>query len=148
VFAIALSNPFAALLLVPAVHLWMLATLTDVPARASFAMGLLGLLPLLAAAAYLMVHFQLGPLRALWYLLLLVTGNQTGLLTTLAGCTLLGIVASVALIVFARAREGFGARGGGGRGREPEEPRPSIFGPGGHAGPGMLGGTTGSSARR
>ena len=148
VFAIALVNPFAALLLVPAVHLWMLATLTDVPARASFAMGLLGLLPLLAATAYLMVHFQLGPPRALWYLLLLVTGNQTGLLATLAGCILLGVTASVALILVARAREGFGARGPGGRERRPEEPRQSIFGPGGHAGPGMLGGTTGSSARR
>jgi hypothetical protein len=126
----------------------MLATLTDVPARASLVMGFVGLLPLLAAAAYLMVHFQLGPPRALWYLLLLVIGNQTGLLTTLAGCILLGVTASVALIVFARARAGIGFRGRGGRDRTPDEPRPAIFGPGGHAGPGMLGGTTGSSARR
>jgi hypothetical protein len=33
--AIAFVNPFAALVLVPAVHLWMLATLTEVPPRAS-----------------------------------------------------------------------------------------------------------------
>jgi hypothetical protein len=148
VLAVAVTNPFAALLLVPAVHLWMLATLTEVPARASFVMGFLGLLPLLCAAAYLMVHLQLGPPRALWYLLLLATGNQTGLLTTLAGCVLLGIAASVALILVARARAGFGAPRRGGRDATPDEPRPSIFGPGGHAGPGMLGGTTGSSARR
>ena len=148
VLAIAALNPFAALLLVPAVHLWMLATLTDVPARASLVMGALGLLPLLCVAAYLMVHFQLGPPRALWYLLLLTTGNQTGLLTTLAGCMLLGIAASVALILFARARANLGATGRGGRDRAPEEPRPSVFGPGGHAGPGMLGGTTSSGSRR
>jgi hypothetical protein len=146
---VAVTNPFAALLLVPALHLWMLATLTEVPARASFVMGFLGLVPLLAAAAYLMVHFQLGPPRALWYLLLLVTGNQTGILTTLAGCVLLGIIASVGLILLARARAGLGDRGRGRGDRRPDEPpRPPIFGPGGHAGPGMLGGTTGSSARR
>ena len=149
VLVIAITNPFAALLLVPALHLWMLATLTEVPARTSFVMGLLGLLPLLITAAYLMAHFQLGPPRALWYVLLLATGNQTGLLTTLAGCVLLGITFSVALILFARARSGLGDLGRGRGDRRPDEPpRPAIFGPGGHAGPGMLGGTTGSSARR
>jgi hypothetical protein len=87
-------------------------------------------------------------------MLLLVTGNQTGVLTTLTLCALLGITISVAAILFARARRGGGGSSGGGgeprgprgRGRQ-EEPRPSIFGPGGHAGPGALG-QVGSGSRR
>jgi hypothetical protein len=49
----------------------------------------------------------------------------------------------VAAILLARARHGepAGPRGGGGgrRSRGPAEPQPSIFGPGGHAGPGAIG---------
>jgi hypothetical protein len=145
--AVALVNPFAALVLVPAVHLWLLATLTDANARASLVLTAAGLLPILAVVAYYMWRFELGPPSAAYYLLLLVTGNQTGLLTTAAGIALLAITASVIAIVVARARAGIGGglRGGG---RVPEEPRKSVFGPGGHAGPGMLGGTESSRVQR
>jgi hypothetical protein len=94
--------------------------------------------PVLFIIGYYAWRFELSPLGGIWYLLLLVTGNQTGILTTLGLCALLGITISVAAILFARARRGDEPRGRRG-GRREEEPRPSIFGPGGHAGPGALG---------
>jgi hypothetical protein len=143
---IALLNPYAGLMLVPALHLWMIATLTEVRARAAIVLALLGFLPVLFVVGYYGWRFELSPLEEGWYLLLLVTGNQAGLLTTLALCLLLGIAISVAAIVFARARRG-DERPRRGRRRE-EEPRPSIFGPGGHAGPGALGNVGSGSGRR
>jgi hypothetical protein len=136
------TNPYAAILLVPAVHLWMLATLTDVRWRGGTVMFLIGLIPVAAVALYYLVRFDLGPIDGAWYLFLLVTGNQTGVLTTAALVVLAAITGSVAAILLARVRHGEPApprgRGGGG-GRRPAEPQPSIFGPGGHAGPGAIG---------
>jgi hypothetical protein len=143
---IALLNPFAALVLVPAVHLWMLATLTDVRPRSAAVMAAIGLAPVVFVVAFNLWRLGLSPLAGAYYLLLLVTGNETGLLTTLAGVILTGVTISVAAIVIARARSGEGAGAGGNR--RPEPPRPPIFGPGGHAGPGALGGATGSAAKR
>jgi hypothetical protein len=139
VLVLVFTNPFAALLLVPAVHLWMLGTMTDATWRTGAVMYVLGLVPIALVAAYYMVRLDLGPIDGAWYLFLLVTGNQTGVLTT-AGLVLLGaITGSVGAILLARARHGepLAARPrGGGR---PAEPPPPIFGPGGHAGPGAIG---------
>jgi hypothetical protein len=143
---IALLNPYAGLMLVPAVHLWMIATLTEVRARPAIVLAVIGFIPVLFVVGYYTWRFELSPIGAGWYLLLLVTGNQAGLLTTLALCVLLGITISVAAIVFARARRGDDRPRRGAR-RE-EEPRPSIFGPGGHAGPGALGQVRSGSSRR
>jgi hypothetical protein len=145
VLPIAVLNPFAALVLILAVHLWMLATLTDVPRRASVIMAVIGIVPVLFVIAFNLWRLGLSPLAGAYYLLLLVTGNQTGLLTTLAGVVLLAVTISVGAILIARARTGDGS--GGRRQRRPEEPQPSIFGPGGHAGPGALGQQIGTSRR-
>jgi hypothetical protein len=145
---IALLNPYAGLMLVPAVHLWMLATLTDVRSRTGIVLALIGFLPVLFVVGYYTWRFELSPVEAGWYLLLLVTGNQTGVLTTIALCVLLGITISVAAILFARTRQGGGGEDRRPRGgRRQEEARPSIFGPGGYAGPGALG-QVGSGNRR
>jgi hypothetical protein len=142
VLVLVFTNPFAALLLVPAVHLWMLGTMTDASWRTGVVLYLVGLLPIALVAAYYMVRLDLGPFDGAWYLFLLVTGNQTGVLTT-AGLVVFGaITGSVGAVLLARARHGEpplprGA-GGGGAGRR-SEPQPSIFGPGGHAGPGAIG---------
>ena len=139
VLVLTFTNPFAALLLVPALHLWMLATLTDVTWRGGAVMFAIGLLPVAAVALYYLWRFEVGPVDGAWYLFLLVTGDQTGPLTTLCGALLLAITGSLAAILFARARHGTPGtdrRPGGGR---PAEPQVSIFGPGGHAGPGAIG---------
>jgi hypothetical protein len=138
VLALVFTNPYAALLLIPAVHLWMLATLTDVRWRGGIVMFLLGLLPIVWVALYYHVRFDLGPAAGAWYLFLLVTGNQTGVLTTACLVVLAAITASMAAILLARARHGHEARPPRG-GRKPPEQQPSVFGPGGHAGPGAIG---------
>ena len=134
-----LTNPFLALLLVPAAHLWLLAVLGEFPARARVRALLvaLGLVPFLAVAIFYLVRLSIDPLEGLWYGLLLVTGHHVGLLTAAGGCVMLGILAATIAIVVARARQ-----------PQPEAPdRPAVRGPGGHAGPGALGGTP-SALRR
>jgi hypothetical protein len=139
-----LLNPFTALLLVPALHLWMLAALTRVPARSAAGLAVAGLVPPAVAALIYMGRLDLGPLEAAWYGFQLVTGGHVGLVPALLGCVLLGIAASVLAIVVARRRVPAPVERA--PARAPKEPQP-IFGPGGHAGPGMLGGPTGARRR-
>lgn len=141
---IAILNPYAALVLVPAAHLWMLATLTDTSARLRITMAVVGLLPVVGVIAYYLWQLGLSPLRGAYYLLLLVTGNETGLTTTLALLVLLAFAISVGAIVIARVRTAGPSKR---RGQGAEEPRASIFGPGGHAGPGALGSEIGTGRR-
>jgi hypothetical protein len=130
-------NPYAALMLVPALHLWMLATIVD-PApvrRARLVLVTAGLVPPLLVAVYYMITLSLNPLAALWYLLLLATGGHVGLVSALLGCVLAGLFTAVLGI----ARTGRDDPGG--------EPQRSVRGPAGYAGPGSLGGTE-SALRR
>ncbi len=59
-------NPFAALLLTPGLHLWMLATLVDPgpPRRARIAMVAVGLLLPALLVLYLLISLSLDPLSA------------------------------------------------------------------------------------
>jgi hypothetical protein len=140
VLAVWVVNPFAALLLVPAAHLWMLAMLSGVTLRLRTAALVLvagALAPLLAAAVYL-ERLSLDPLEGVWYLWVLVTGHAVSPLTTLLGCVLAGI--SVAAVQVIAARVGS---------PPPLEPAaPPVRGPGGYAGPGSLGGTPSTLSRR
>jgi hypothetical protein len=136
-------NPYMALLAVPAVHCWMIATQTELRPRIAVVLVAIGLLPALILSLFYLVRLGLDPLHGIWYLSLLVTGGALGVPTALLGCVVLGIFASVAAIVRAKAKAW----------TAPEAPTsaddstPSVFGPGGHAGPGMLGGTE-SAIRR
>lgn len=132
-------DPFAALALVPAAHGWMLAMMGGFPrhpgARALLVLG--GLLVPAAIAFFYLSRLSLNPLEAAWYLLLLVTGGGIDILQALLGCVMLGVLASVIVIVLATRR----------RPVPEEERRPAVRGPGGYAGPGSLGGTK-SALRR
>ena len=130
-------NPFAALVLVPAVHLWMLAMVADARPVASALLLGLGLLAPAGVALYYLARLSLDPLEGAWYLFLLVTGHQVGFFTSLVGCILLGLFGSTLAVVLARLRRA-----------EPEPPRgPRLRGPSSYAGPGSLGGTE-SAIRR
>jgi hypothetical protein len=141
-FAVRLVNPFAALMLVPALHLWLIAAIARVPDRgpAPVALVVVGLLPLAVVVLYYMSRLSLNPLEGLWYLFLLVTGGAVGVAAALFACVFVGVFGSLVWILVARARRPPVAK--------PEEPaRPAVFGPGGYAGPGALGGTE-SALRR
>lgn len=138
--AIWVLNPFAALLLVPAAHLWTLALLAGAPVRRLTGALVLvaGLLLPLLLVIYYTSNLDLGPIQALWYLFLLVTGHQIGLATALLGCVLFGVVGSVAVVLLSQRAVKSEKAG--------DEP-PAIRGPGGYVGPGSLGGT-GSAIKR
>ena len=126
-------------------HAWTLAALA--PVGRGWALGLVGagLVPFALLALFYMLRFDLGPLDGAWYAFLLVTGHQAGIVATLLGCVLAGLF-------LARARAGGRARQNAPPSREPRgataAPHPAVFGPGGYAGPGALGGTRRARARR
>ncbi|HEY2603420.1 MAG TPA: hypothetical protein VGI67_17815 [Thermoleophilaceae bacterium] len=135
-------NPFAALMLVPALHLWLLAAMARVPDRGPVAPALVvvGLLPLAVVVLYYMSKLSLGPLGGLWYAFLLVTSGTVGIAAALFACAFIGVFGCLVAVLVARARRPPVAK--------VEEPKhPAVFGPGGYAGPGALGGTE-SALRR
>ncbi|HEX8854724.1 MAG TPA: M28 family peptidase [Thermoleophilaceae bacterium] len=135
-----LINPFAALFLLVPLHVWMLATLgpEDRRGAAPFLLVGLGFLPIALVALYYMVRLQLGPLDSLWYLYQLVAGHHIGFASALIGCLVLGVFGSDVSTLIARARRPL---------PQAVPAHPPIRGPGGHAGPGSLGGTR-SAIRR
>ncbi|GAC1526925.1 MAG: hypothetical protein NVS2B6_14550 [Thermoleophilaceae bacterium] len=143
-FAVALLNPYAALVLALAVHLWTLATIGEMRTRPAVVLSGLALAPVVALGAYYLWRLSLDPLHALVYLYLLVAGGQVGLPAILIACVILGAAGSVAAILRSRARSVSNPA------TEPRLARTAqrIRGPGGHAGPGALGGTSSSGLRR
>ena len=105
--AIWVVNPFAALALLPAFHLWLLVTASPVPAArpAGIALVAAGLLVPLLIGLGVMERLKLGPLSELWYGFLLVTGHHVGLYTTVVGALLLTCFAAALRIAAARKPE-------------------------------------------
>lgn len=130
-------NPFAAALLIPAAHLWLLAVVPEfrVPRALGVTAVVLGALPVMAAFVGLLASVGYGLDDGLWAVALMLIGGHVGPLALLVLCLVAG--AGVAA----------GLRAGG---TPREEPLPSaqapLRGPTGYAGPGSLGGT-GSALR-
>jgi hypothetical protein len=81
-----------------------------------------------------MGELSLNPVEGLWYVFLLVTGGSVGVAAALFACVFGGVFACLVEILVARARRPVA--------QTPAAPeRPPVFGPGGYAGPGALGGT-------
>ena len=137
--ALWLIDPFAALVAVPAVHLWMLATVVDPPPARRVRIGLVAAGLVLPALLAIYELFVLGvdPLSGAWYLLLLVLGGQLGLAEVVVGAAFVAVFGSVLAIV----RRSTSASGGA------EPVAPTTRGPLSYAGPGSLGGTD-SALRR
>lgn len=136
--AIWVVNPFAAALLVPALHLWLWVVTPDIALAAPFALVLLvaGLAPVVLVVLYYAATLGFGPLEAAWSAVLLLAGGDIGLPAALEWSVVLGCVVSVGLIAVRGARQ--------------ERPQPApvtVRGPATYAGPGSLGGTK-SALRR
>jgi hypothetical protein len=132
------ANPFAAALLVPALHLWMWAVAPEVrPPRAVVALfGLAGIAAPAAAAVYCATALDVGPIGLVWSFTTLLAGGTIGALAALELSVVLGCLVSFAVIAVAKARQ----------------PRATsipvtVRGPITYAGPGSLGGTK-SALRR
>jgi hypothetical protein len=136
--AVWLVNPFAALLLVPALHLWMWIVVPDVrvPVPAVVVLLLAGLaLPALVAVQYA-TTLGLGLLQLAWGWVLLIAGGGVGFLTAVEWSLFLGCAVSVIVIAWRAASE-----------NRPEAVPVTVRGPVTYAGPGSLGGTE-SALRR
>jgi hypothetical protein len=133
-------NPYTALLLVPALHLWMLAAAPEVrvPRAAALALVLAGLVPFALAGAYYAEQLGLGPLELAWEVVVLLSGGYAGPLGVVTWSLILGCGLLAASIAVQR------------RGPTADDDAPghvTTRGPLGYAGPGSLGGTE-SALRR
>ena len=134
VSAVWLANPFAAALLLPALHAWLLVTAPEIRIRRGAALGMVGLtlLPVLLAAVYYMFALGYSPTSLVWNWLLFAVGGGAGLPALTAWCLLAGCLVSVVAVIRSQGLYS---------GDEPEEVKPTIRGPITYAGPGSLGGT-------
>jgi hypothetical protein len=134
-----LFNPYAAALLLPAAHLWLLAAapssrLRGVWAALPVALGVA--LPLLAALHYVSA-LDLDPLSFAWLIALATANGHISIGTALAVSLWLGCLAGLLVVLRVRRKVEAAA--------EPERLR--TRGPASYAGPGSLGGTE-SALRR
>jgi hypothetical protein len=133
-----LSNPFAAALIVPALHLWMWVVDPEIRLRGIVTAALLviGIAAPVLVILYYANALGLGPLQLAWNLLLMLAGGHLTALVALEWSVMLGCVASV-LVIAVRGQ------------REPraEDLPITVRGPITYAGPGSLGGTE-SALRR
>lgn len=137
-FALWVLNPFAALLMIPALHLWIWVVEPEARPHPvlSAALLLVGLAPLLLVLLYSVGTLGLTPIDAVWHGLLLIAGGQIGLVAATEWSVILGCIVSVVAIGV----------------RIQRQPRPvdapvTVRGPVSYAGPGSLGGTE-SALRR
>jgi Peptidase family M28 len=135
-------NPLTALLLLPALHIWLLIASPELRPRpfAALALVLVGLVPLVLLAGFYAADLGLGPGRFLSAAVLLLAGGYVGVPGALLWSLALGCGAASALLAFSVGSSTFE--------REDDDDREvTIRGPLSYAGPGSLGGTT-SALRR
>lgn len=136
--AIWAENPFAAALLVPALHLWIWVVDPEVRPRAAVLVTLLALslaAPVLVVLYYALA-FGLSPLELAWAGTLLLAGGQIGIVAAVEWSVVLGCMASVTVLGLQQARA-----------HRAEDVPVTVRGPITYAGPGSLGGTE-SALRR
>jgi hypothetical protein len=132
------SNPYAAALAIPALHVWLFALAPEFRLRRvpGVVLVALGVVPFALAAIGLARSLGLGLVDAAWEGLVLVAGGHVSLLSLLLW-SLLGGCGASALLVAARGRDDADD------GAIPI----TVRGPASYAGPGSLGGTE-SALRR
>jgi len=136
--ALWLENPFAAALMVVALHAWLWIVGPENRLRAPWAVLLLiaGLVPGVLAALYYAMVLGLGVAPAAWNAVLMLAGGDFSVMAALEWSVVLGCVVSLALMMVRIARQ-----------PRPADAPVTVRGPITYAGPGSLGGT-GSAVRR
>jgi hypothetical protein len=134
-----LVNPYAAALLLPAAHLWLLAAAPGSRLRGPWGAAAAGLG--LVLPALVVVHYAsalgLGPLGLGWLAVMITADGHVSIVTAVVAGLWLACLAALLTILRTSRRVQQTA--------EPE--KPSTRGPAGYAGPGSLGGTE-SALRR
>jgi hypothetical protein len=135
-----LGNPFAAALLVPALHLWMWIVAPERRLRAPGAILLFGagLVPGALAAVYYAAALGLGAGGAAWNAVLMIAGGAVSVTSAIEWSIVLGCVISLATMILWIARQPR---------QDPADLPITVRGPITYAGPGSLGGTR-SAMRR
>jgi hypothetical protein len=125
-------NAFAGALLVPAVHIWLLALSPQVrlPRIGAVALAALGLAPLLLVAIVDATAFGWSPGETLWSSALLVAGGHLSFPLWTLSCTVAACCIAALVVAYRLERE----EGDG-------ETQITVRGPVTYAGPGSLGGT-------
>jgi hypothetical protein len=135
------GNPYTALLLLPAMHLWLALAAPEIRPRRPFALALLVLaaVPLIAVFLFYARQLGMGPGEVAWSAVLLVAGGHIGLSSAILWSIGLGCAAGATLLtLFAPAAPGP---------LQADGVEVTIRGPMSYAGPGSLGGTE-SALRR
>jgi len=134
-----LFNPFAALLLVPALHCWLWIADPDVRERRRLvlALALIGFAPALVVGIYYWHVLGLSPLGLLWSGVLLVAGGGLSIAAAAFWAVALGAFASAVVLAIRTIRTPQAA-----------DAPVTVRGPVTYAGPGSLGGTESSAVRR
>jgi Peptidase family M28 len=148
-FVVWAFNPIAALLLLPATHLWLLTAssperseIDRSPGRLTgLAVVALALLPPALLVSFYVDRLGLGPGETAWSAVLLLAGGHVGVPAALAWSVALGCAAAGVMLAL-RSRPAL-PRGSGLEGQD----EITIRGPLSYAGPGSLGGTE-STLRR
>jgi hypothetical protein len=131
-------NPYAAGLLVPALHLWVWVVDPEVriPRPVKLVMVLIGLIPPALVIGYYVHAFGLSATGVLWNGVLLIAGGHLGVAAALAWSVVLGCLAG-AFVIAVQPPAGLGE----------DAPVVTVRGPVTYAAPGSLGGTR-SALRR
>jgi hypothetical protein len=133
-------NPYTALLLIPALHLWLLVASPELRPRRSVSLALiaLGLAPLVLLISFYARQLGMGLADIPWTAVLLLAGGHVGLGAALLWSLGFGCAVAAAMIaISARSRLV----------KPDERVEITIRGPLSYAGPGSLGGTE-SALRR
>jgi len=136
------SNPFTALLLLPALHLWLLLASPELRPRRplALALALLALAPLGLLIAFYAHQLGLGVGPLAWMTLLLLAGGHIPFAGAVLWSVALGCAAAAAILAAGPSAPPLGPQAADGL-------EVTIRGPMSYAGPGSLGGTE-SALRR
>jgi hypothetical protein len=135
-----LENPFAAALLVPALHSWLWIVAPERRPATPWAVLLFaaGLVPGALAAVYYAAALGLGAAAAAWNAVLMLAGGSVSVISAIEWSVVLGCVIRLGTMILRIARQPR---------QDPADLPITVRGPITYAGPGSLGGTR-STLRR